>query len=125
MQDFFEKNKIFLAIIIGALIIGGAIYFSGQEKKQSNEWILYTQSAPYQPFYKTSGLSLTQCQELGAEWLQEPSIVEGEYHCCRNCKLPFEVSEFLECGECYGYGENGFIAHDKLLIPLREIRSGE
>ena len=31
MKGFFEKNKIFLAIIIGALIIGGTIYFSFRE----------------------------------------------------------------------------------------------
>ncbi len=28
MKEFFEKNKIFLAIVVGALIIGAAIYFS-------------------------------------------------------------------------------------------------
>lgn len=40
MKDFFEKNKIFFAIIIGALIIGGAIYFSGvvmETKKSGGE----------------------------------------------------------------------------------------
>jgi micrococcal nuclease len=31
MKEFFERNKIFIAIIIGALIIGGAIYFSGDK----------------------------------------------------------------------------------------------
>lgn len=39
MRNFFEKNKIFLAIVIGALIIGGAIYISSGEhfsgKKES------------------------------------------------------------------------------------------
>ena len=33
MRDFFEKNKIFLAIIVGAVIVGTAIYFSGQKEK--------------------------------------------------------------------------------------------
>ena len=33
MKELFEKNRIFLAIVIGALIIGGAIYFSGQKEK--------------------------------------------------------------------------------------------
>jgi len=33
MKEFFEKNKIVLAIIVGALIIGGAIYFSGRKEK--------------------------------------------------------------------------------------------
>ena len=31
MKGFFEKNKIFLAIVIGALIIGAAIYFSSEK----------------------------------------------------------------------------------------------
>lgn len=35
MKEFFEKNKIFLAIVVGAVIIGGAIYFSrGGEIKE-------------------------------------------------------------------------------------------
>ena len=33
MKNFFEKNKIFLAIIVGALIIGGAIYISFGQKE--------------------------------------------------------------------------------------------
>ena len=33
MVNFFKENKIFLVIVIGALIIGGAIYFSGQSDK--------------------------------------------------------------------------------------------
>jgi micrococcal nuclease len=36
MKNFFEKNKIFLAIVVGALIVGGAIYFSRQEKETSS-----------------------------------------------------------------------------------------
>ena len=34
MKKFFEKNKIFLAIVIAALIIGVAIYFSLAEKEE-------------------------------------------------------------------------------------------
>ncbi len=37
MKEFFEKNKIFLGIIIGALIIGGAIYFSKEKKNNFGE----------------------------------------------------------------------------------------
>ena len=38
MKEFFEKNKIFLGIIIGALIIGAAIYFSsGKLEKGAGE----------------------------------------------------------------------------------------
>ena len=33
MKEFFEKNKIFLAIVVGVLIVGIAIYFSGREEK--------------------------------------------------------------------------------------------
>jgi len=31
MKEFFERNKTFVAIIISALIVGGAIYFSGNK----------------------------------------------------------------------------------------------
>jgi len=34
-ENFFEKNKTFIAIIIGAVIIGGAIYFSSNQEKTS------------------------------------------------------------------------------------------
>jgi micrococcal nuclease len=33
LKNFLKENKIFLAIVVGALIIGGAIYFSGQKEK--------------------------------------------------------------------------------------------
>jgi len=33
MKEFLEKNKIFLAIVIGAVIVGGTIYFSEQKEK--------------------------------------------------------------------------------------------
>lgn len=33
MKSFLKENKIFLAIVVGAVIIGGAIYFSGQKEK--------------------------------------------------------------------------------------------
>ena len=32
MKEFFKENKIFLAIVVGALIVGAAIYFSSREK---------------------------------------------------------------------------------------------
>ena len=37
MKKFFKQNKVFLAIVIGALIIGAAIYFSNQTKKPISE----------------------------------------------------------------------------------------
>ncbi|MDI6592003.1 MAG: hypothetical protein QME61_03670 [Patescibacteria group bacterium] len=36
MKEFFEKNKIFIGIIVGALITGGAIIISNQGKNQGN-----------------------------------------------------------------------------------------
>lgn len=36
MKNFFKKNKTFLAVIAGALIIGGAIYFSGGKVKNND-----------------------------------------------------------------------------------------
>lgn len=37
MRQFFKKNKIFLAIVIGALIVGGAVYFAGDRGKREKE----------------------------------------------------------------------------------------
>ena len=37
MKDFFEKNKIFIAIVIGALIIGGAIYLGLNKSDKGNK----------------------------------------------------------------------------------------
>ena len=37
MKEFFEKNKVFLGIVIGALIIGGAIEIYNQNKNFNNE----------------------------------------------------------------------------------------
>ncbi len=34
-KEFFEKNKIFSAIIIGAIIIAGAIYLSGSNSQEA------------------------------------------------------------------------------------------
>ncbi|MDP2855732.1 MAG: thermonuclease family protein [bacterium] len=36
MKNFFEKNKIFLGIVVGALIVGGAIYFSEKKSERIN-----------------------------------------------------------------------------------------
>jgi len=33
MRNFFVKNKVVIAILAGAIIVGGAIYFSGQKEK--------------------------------------------------------------------------------------------
>ena len=37
MNDFFEKNKTFIGIIIGALIIGGFIYLSNLPSEESSQ----------------------------------------------------------------------------------------
>ncbi len=37
MKEFFKQNRIFLAIIVGALIIGGAIIISNREKNHNGE----------------------------------------------------------------------------------------
>jgi micrococcal nuclease len=44
MKNFLKENKIFLAIVVGTLIIGGAIYFSGQKEKSLIEEQKQTQS---------------------------------------------------------------------------------
>jgi len=52
MKQFLKENKIFLAIVIGALIVGGAIYFSGGkvgEKKTGGEITGVKQTCPNIP----------------------------------------------------------------------------
>ena len=49
MSKFLKENKIFLAIVIGVLIIGGAIYFSGQKEKAPGEEPNQTQSCENVP----------------------------------------------------------------------------
>lgn len=44
LKKFFKESKIFLAIIIGALVVGAAIYFSGQKEKPFIEVKEQTQS---------------------------------------------------------------------------------
>lgn len=125
MKEFFRNNKTYIAILIAAFIIGGFIYLSRQGiVGQSTEWTLFKQSAPYQPFYKFSGIPLNRCYELGLNWLQRPENIEGEYSCCRGCKLNADTG-FLECGECYVYNRAGLRFHDKTFIPFAEIRISE
>ena len=38
-ENFFKENKTFIAIIIGALIIGGSVYFSGQKEKAPEKYL--------------------------------------------------------------------------------------
>ena len=49
MKQFLKENKIFLAIVSGALIIGGAIYFSAQKEKSLSEEQNQTQSCENVP----------------------------------------------------------------------------
>ena len=39
MRDFFNKNKIFLGILVGALIVGGAFYFSNMRENLTSSLI--------------------------------------------------------------------------------------
>jgi len=52
MGEFLKENKIFLAIVVGAIIIGGAIYFSGQKEKsfvKEQEQIQFCENIPELP----------------------------------------------------------------------------
>jgi len=40
-ENFFRENKTFIAIIIGAIIIGGAIYLSGHKEEDSRSAQIY------------------------------------------------------------------------------------
>lgn len=58
MKKFLKENKIFLAIVIGALIIGGAIYFSGQKEGPLAEEQKQTQSCANIPELPNNSLKL-------------------------------------------------------------------
>lgn len=58
MRNFFKKNKIFLAILVGTVIIGGAIYFSGQKEKPLIEEQEQTQSCENIPELSDNSLKL-------------------------------------------------------------------
>jgi len=69
MRGFFEKNKIFIAIIIGALIIGGAIYL-GLNKPKKEETLLPTVTECLAP----SQVIVTKIID------GDTVVVEGGYH---------------------------------------------
>lgn len=75
MKKFFEENKIFLAVVIGALIIGGAIYFSPKSKteKQSQPDISSVATSPVQ--------CLAPAEALATKIVDgDTIIVEGGYN---------------------------------------------
>jgi len=49
MKKFFRENKIFLGIIVGALIVGGAIYFSGSKTNNRGESPLFSTNCSFVP----------------------------------------------------------------------------
>lgn len=74
MNSFFEKNKTFLGIIIGALIIGGFVYFSRSPAPSS--------SPTYQPPINTSPSGVpqqTETQTGSTIDFKEASNHIGEY----------------------------------------------
>ncbi len=68
MKEFLEKSKIFLAIIVGALIIGGAVWFLS---KNSNR-----QNPPFTP--PTSTLSTSSAQCLAPSKVLATKIIDGD-----------------------------------------------
>lgn len=73
MQTFFEKNKIFIGILLGAVIIGGFIYFSNRpapKSSPSNGRIIT------EPIITESSISLSKCISY-----QEAQNYVGEYKC--------------------------------------------
>jgi len=46
MRDFFNKNKIFLGILVGALIVGGAFYFSNMRENLTSSLIGKRETRP-------------------------------------------------------------------------------
>ena len=72
MRKFFKENKIFLAIIIGYLIVGAVIYILGQNRVKLVYMIISTTLVAlpilghlgYDPFYKNAMKALAELHEL-------------------------------------------------------------
>ncbi|MFH1162419.1 MAG: thermonuclease family protein [Candidatus Jorgensenbacteria bacterium] len=75
MKKFFEGNKLLLAVVIGALIVGGAIYFSpkSETEKQSQSDISSVAASPVQ--------CLAPAEALATKIVDgDTIIVEGGYN---------------------------------------------
>jgi len=71
-KKFFKENKIFLAIIIGALIVGGAIYFSNLEKNKN----LSSSLTNVQKFSKNNCSNLPELEDRAKKLVTK--IIDGD-----------------------------------------------
>ena len=114
MSYFFEKNKIFIAIIIASLIIGGAIYFSQRPIEgiiEGETWNFvgyqYRWSSDY---VEHSGFELeSECMNYGDEWLKKQDSSDTLFTCALNCKVDKELSGIDTCEMICEYDRNGLI----------------
>jgi len=73
MREFFVKNKIIIVILVGAIIVGGAIYFSGQKEK-----LIISKEKPSQTG-KTGGVTCQNVPELPDGALKlATKIIDGD-----------------------------------------------
>ncbi len=130
MKEKVNLNKILkIVLIVAILIITASVSYylvflpkktslpqKKLEEDKSEEWIFFAQSDRYLPIFVLPGLSLNQCKYIGVLWVDQPSIINGIYECCSKCKLK-ETGGSINCKECYGYDENGFVAYDEWYFP--------
>lgn len=91
--------------------------FPSITKGETKEWILFAQSARYEPYFTLPGLTLSYCKYLGDMWILQTQIRDGIYSCCQQCKVKKEIIS-LVCEECYAYDEAGFVTRDKMFFPI-------
>lgn len=108
MKEFSEKNKIFIAIIIAALIIGGAIYLS--QKPKTEEWGFVGYQYRWSPDYiESRGFkSQLECVNYGNEWLKKQYSEEALFTCALNPR-PSDVPGIDTADLVCEYNRNGLI----------------
>ncbi|MDP2741668.1 MAG: thermonuclease family protein [bacterium] len=72
MKEFFEKNKLVLAIVVGALIIGGGVYFGLKNKEVGNNDT---------PVSEANSRCLAPSEVVATKIIDgDTVVVEGGYH---------------------------------------------
>lgn len=113
MKEFFEKNKIFIAIIIAGLIIGGAIYFSQRPIERfigGETWGFVGYQYRWSPNYvEHPGFkSELECVNYGNEWLKKQSSSEALFTCSLN-QRPSDIPGIDTADLVCEYDRNGLI----------------
>ena len=112
-----EKNKIFIAIIIVVLIIGGVIYLSMVKKEFKWQFTGYLSPVGEVKEETIKFASQEDCESYGKNWLdmrKELGIKVRGFNCAFNCRLVKERVGKIEavipsCQKICEYNENGIL----------------